>query len=308
MTTDPRWRTLQECIDDDDLMQGPEEVVPGLAWRNRMTLFSGREKTGKSTYAAFCAASLSKKADGNRILWIGLEEDLSDVAMRFSKFDAEPSRVVISEFLPDRVKNLQDAIEGYRPDLVVIDSLPVWATYRVKDMNVDGQVTPMMEELINTIRGSGAAAVAIHHLKKSSDVYRGSTALGASVDMMVTMTPNKDDPFVRDFDSKGRWMVKPYSRLWTGNDFVPASGMADLAEMVLRYIRGHPKCGITHIRKGVKGRHERIDGAVRLLETDGRIINLGVKNRTLYQVSESATNNLVAELTGQLTGRSPDND
>lgn len=310
MTLDPRWRTLQECIDDEDLMQGPEEVVAGLAWRNRVTLFAAREKTGKSTYAAFCAASLSN-VNENPVLWIGLEEDLSDVAMRFNKFEAVPSRVIISEFLPNRIKNLRDAIEDHRPDLVVIDSLPVWAIDKVNDSNVDSQVTPMMMDLVNTIRGSGAAAVLIHHLKKSSDVYRGSTAFGASVDMMVTMTPNKADPFVRDFNPKGRWAVKPYSRLWTGIGFEPSSGKTNLQELVFRYIRGNPECGLTHIRDGVRrdgvrGRNSTIDKTVHQLEKDGRIINLGEKSRSLYVTSKSATNDMVADLEGRFTGRSSD--
>lgn len=305
MTTDALWRTLGEYLESPELLQAPDEVVPGLAWRGRMTMFAAREKSGKSTYSAFCAAIHSKEKDSS-VLWVNLEEAPYDVVMRLKGFNANVDRVRISEFLPDRADNLRGAITKNQPTLVIIDSLPAWASGKVKDLNDAAQVTPMMLELVDMVRESNCAMVLLHHSKKSDGHYRGSTAFGASVDMIIEMTESKKGSAIRDFEPQGRWAVPPYSMEHFGSSFelafAQSRGKTSIRDQVLRHIERNPGCGINGVRTAVTGKHTKIDYAIQQLEADGVIKNRGGARQFKFFIIEDALNDLIYETTGHVTG------
>ena len=60
----PLYRSLAELLADPSLLQPPTIVADRFAWRGRVTLLAGREKSGKSTLSAFLVASVSRDRPG----------------------------------------------------------------------------------------------------------------------------------------------------------------------------------------------------------------------------------------------------
>ncbi len=275
------WRTLREYQEHPELLQPPEVVVPNLAWRGRVTLLAAREKAGKSTYAAFGAALLSQTSEGG-VLWVNLEEAPYDVVSRFGELEADPDHVVVSEHLPNKLNDLEAAIEEHKPDLVVIDTLGAWGSGRVSDWNSAAQVTPVMLELVELARRYKVAIVILHHARKSDGSYRDSSAIAAAVDVLIEMSPDDKDDQVRHFKPKGRWTVQPYSLRWTGTTYESVGGELSIRDRVYRYITDHPGCSKRAIRDNVSGNNPTKDKAIEQLLGDGLIEDRGGSNGAKY--------------------------
>ncbi len=282
------WRTLREYQEHPELLQPPEVVVPNLAWRGRITLLAAREKSGKSTFAAFGAALLSKATDGG-VLWVNLEEAPFDVVNRFEGLNADPDRVMVSEHLPNKLADLEAAITKHAPDLVVIDTLAAWGVGRVTDWNAAAQVTPVMLELVELARRHNIALVIVHHGKKVDGSYRDSTAIGASVDVIVEMSPDDKDDHVRHFKPKGRWTVEPFSLRWTGAAYESVAGETPVHDRVYQFIETHPGCSKRVVRDNVSGRTKTKDEAIERLIRDRQIKDHGDTNGAKYYATMGAT-------------------
>jgi hypothetical protein len=190
-------RTLGECLGDPSLLTPPPVLVPYLAIAGRCTLLSGREKSGKSTLTAqlVADASLGRAVLGVPMagpvttLWYAIDEPLGDTARRFQAMDADPSRVIVNEHprtVADLLAHLTADLAKY-PDvaLVVVDTLSrLLATVKT---NASDQVEPVLWRLVDTFRQHGPASVLLYHTGKSGKEYRGSTAIGATVDEILTL-------------------------------------------------------------------------------------------------------------------------
>jgi hypothetical protein len=293
----PVWRTVREYLDNPELMQPPEEVVSNLAWRGRVTLLAAREKAGKSTYVAFGTALLSR-SQSSKVLWVNLEEAAYDVVDRFKTFDAHSERIVVSEFLPNKLADLEAAIREHSPDLVVIDALVDWGADQVTDWNSAAQVTPVMRDLVSLARRHRVALVIIHHGKKTDGSYRDSTAIGASVDVIIEMSTDNQDDHVRHFKPKARWTVEPFSLRWTGTIYESVGGELSILERVYQFIRTHPGCSKNEIRKKVKGKATTIDRAIESLTRACRIEDRGDETGSRYFTSNDGASGTLRTLTG----------
>jgi hypothetical protein len=277
----PVWRSLREYKEHPELLQPPEEIVPNLAWRGRVTLLAAWEKFGKSTFATDSAAVLSR-AEGARVLWVNLEEAPFDVVTRFDCAGADLDGVIVSEHLPARLADLTAKIEEVKPDLVVIDTLGAWGAVRVTDWNSAAQVTPVMMELVALARRHSLALVILHHGKKTDGTYRDSTAIGASVDVIIEMFGDVKDDHVRHFKPRGRWPIGPFSMRFNGTHYEPVAGEVSIHERVYEFIVSHPRCSKRAIRENVPGRTSTKDEAIERLIRDRRIEDRGGTNGAQY--------------------------
>lgn len=286
-------------------MQAPEEIVPRLAWRGRVTLLAAREKTGKSTFAAFGAALVSRESKDS-VLWVNLEEAPFDVVDRFEILDADPDRVIVSEYLPNKLTDVETAITEHTPALLIIDTLAAWGAGRVTDWNSAAQVTPVMLELVGLARQYNVAIVILHHGKKLDGSYRDSSAIGASVDAIIEMSTDDKDDYVRKFKPRARWTVEPFSMRWTGTTYEWVDGETSIhnrkgliQDQVYRHIEKHLGCSKNAIRKNVKGKATDIDRAIDSLIADGRIENRGGKTGASYCTLIDGEPETPRTLTGQ---------
>lgn len=82
----PRIATLAELRERPELLKRPPPVSKWLAWRGELSLLVGREKLGKSTFAANDAVEAERS--GRKALWISFEEGLNRIVSRFVELGA----------------------------------------------------------------------------------------------------------------------------------------------------------------------------------------------------------------------------
>jgi hypothetical protein len=109
----------------------------------------------------------------------------------------------------------------------------------------DSRMDTVLAPLRDLVRASGAACVLLHHAPKQGDEYRGSTAIGAAVELGFTLA----SPGEGDAKRLRCWKCRPAAKQpdrWLairerpdGPEFVRAdaptpadTGMADLTDMI----------------------------------------------------------------------------
>jgi hypothetical protein len=280
---------LDELQRDPELLKEPGFSVPGIAAFGRVTMIAAREKMGKSTLAAFICAEASKGGTvwgkpipQQQVLWVGLEEALGDATRRFVKLQADGARVHLVSRLAgsDNFGQLKAEIVHSRAQLVVIDSLTAFGK-GLEDENSSMMTTRLLKPLVDWSHDRETATILLHHSAKSG-LYRGSTAIGAAVDMIVEMDELGGDPCGRRLEPKGRFTAEaldltfdPQSLSWTTVD--PAAVAERLRERIVDLLRVTPGLGKGKIRDMLGGRGTVIDSAVDALVKERVLVHRGHK-------------------------------
>ncbi len=208
--------------------EGPPAVARLIAHAGRVTLLHAREKAGKSTLIGAAVAAVTRGRSflgmptvAGDVLWVG-EEAASDVKARLFQWDADLERVYFvgrPSRDPEHEASLRRLVERLRPVWVVIDT---WSHYlqvhRVKDTAGPGEQGLLIGEVVSLARESGSAFAVSHHNRKNPSAsaesgdaegeYRDSTAIGAAVDMIVSLSRAKM-PRARRLTPSGRWPEEP---------------------------------------------------------------------------------------------------
>ena len=204
-------RSLREWLANPSLLVAPELLIPLLAVEKRTTLLSGREKSGKSTLTAQLVADatqgrpiLGESIPAPRsVLWYAIDEPVADALRRFDGLDPDLDRVVVS----DTPRTLQDLFGCLAVDLdqhpttsvVVIDTLS--RLLSGVDVNAADKVEPLLRKIVDFFRERQCASVLLFHTGKGGREYRGSTAIGANVDEILTLQRQGEDKR-DDFDAE----------------------------------------------------------------------------------------------------------
>lgn len=267
--------TAEEILQEPGAFDPPERVVSKMAWREHTTLFAAREKVGKSSLWAAATASVTQGFDlwtglplpaGNsRVLVVAAEEHPHHVARRLRTFGADLESVrVESRFTADPHERLRQVVDDWNPTLVVVDTVARLFTalpFEV-DFNSAADVTRAVEPLEMLARDSGAALALLHHANRHNGEYRGSTALGASVDAILEMGQG-DDASTRKVGVKARWMVPDFTYALLGTEESPrfelVDGQLPLNTRVLAFVHRNPGASKTAVREGVTGKASEID-------------------------------------------------
>lgn len=287
---------LATLLKDPRLCQPPEMVVPFIAAVGRVTMLAATEKLGKSTLAAFLAAVVTcgrelwqSAVKPGVVLWVGLEEEPGDAVRRFKEMGANPHRLAMLDRLTaeDPVEQLRAEVVAYQPRLIIIDSLAVF--FDTDDENAAAAWKKRLMPLVELARSSRAAIIILHHANKSDGRYRGSSAIGAGMDMILEMTKSPDRFEVRLLNPRGRWSVQPFAvrydgvSAWTLEGDIPRSAAAvqaakttGLQEAVFNWLSAQSAPSlVADIRRGVGGKGTDCDAALRALVEAGRVIHLG---------------------------------
>jgi hypothetical protein len=283
----PLVRSLAAILADPRALEPPVAVVPRLAWRGRVTLLAAREKAGKSTMAGAAGAAVSRGASwlgepttAGPVLLIALEEHVSDAAARLSEWGAGPERTWIVDSLAtagDPLAAIRAAVVEIAPALLVVDTLAALVEHVAArpDPGSSTAWTPIMAALTRTARETDAAVLLLHHARKSDGAYRDSTAIGAGVDAIMTMSEDGQDADVRRLAVRARWRVADYAVRLAGTRYELAAGELSLDARVLLRVEGHPGSSMRGVCEGVSARTEEITAAVRRLLSRGAIEDRG---------------------------------
>lgn len=197
-------------LDAGQLLEQPVEEEEGCVWeriveRGGLTLLVGREKSGKSTLVYGLLRDLLRR---NRFLGLATslqgrvalltEEHPRQVRKRLQELGLSPDELrdrVLVAFRYDpavRTRSLADvlrecALRGC--ELAIVDTWAAWAGLVGENAENDAA---RVQEAINPVRevaiASNMAVLIVHHANKLDGSPRGSTALSAAVDNVVTLT------------------------------------------------------------------------------------------------------------------------
>ena len=157
-------------------------LIPSILPRREMLLLAAQAKSGKSLLATDIAYAvltgsyvIGEKAVQGKVLYINSDENPNTLARRFKGrgFDLLSEEVledlrIITHLDLDNLTNLEEELEDFRPDLVVIDSL----TSITLDLGVsekDPEFARYIYKLKNLLNQYGAASILIHHEKKDKE-------------------------------------------------------------------------------------------------------------------------------------------
>lgn len=293
-------RTLREILEDPKVLDPPEPVADRIAYRGYSTLLASREKRGKSTLACGAAAAVStgspwlgSPCTPGHVLYITLDESPKDTVRRLVSFGANPDRVTLLSRLVtpgDPLRDVRAAAEEVGPALIVVDTL----AELVRDLSLDsgdaGAWTPVVGGLSRVARKHDAGLLLLHHTKKDGKEYRDSTAIGASVDLILVMSEGEPSD-VRKLKAQGRLPVDGFSARLHGDphdpDGVPrwelTSGELSLDARILLHVERHPGASTREVRTGVTGRTRDITAALERLLERGALVDRGTgSGRSLY--------------------------
>ena len=212
-------------------IEGPPVVAPLIAHEGQATLFHAREKVGKSTFLSAAVAAVTQGraflgvplAAGD-VLWVG-EEAAADVKGRLTRDGADLDRVLfIRSPSPDQQEegSLPQLVARFRPRWLVIDT---WTHYLTSVQRTGGSAGPVEQarrlgEVVDLSREYGTAATISHHNQKHAPrggalgAYLGSAAIGAAVDMLVSLTPGRTAR-TRRLTPYGRWQQQAVTIKWS---------------------------------------------------------------------------------------------
>src|ERR1019366_1507987 len=157
----------------------------------------------------------------------------------------------------------------------------------LEDENAATQVNKILRPLLEVVRASNAGFTLLHHGAKNTDGYRGSTGIGAAVDMILAMSTPTDCPTERVVRAKGRFKMSDYHLRYDSDAMTymvvgsATAGQAqspkkpDKHERIVAYLGEHPGSGIKTLRSVVGGRAQDVDAAVEALVMQGKILHLG---------------------------------
>ena len=296
-TTQPEpLRTLNDWLADPASLVPPKMIVPYLALGGRVTLLAAREKAGKSTLlgqavAAFTLGGefLGEQCGPGRVLWYAIDEAASDAVRRLSACNAEGDSVAIQRARPTP-EDFRAHITEFRPALVVVDTLTELMTGRVQSEKDPQEMQKGLRPYIDVLRETDTAAVILHHQTKSGNQYRGSTQLGAMVDVLAELNipgsgavlDGEEDPDAdpenerrRVLYVRGRGIDTRRDRLhFDGTEYRLGEGELGITARIIRAVsEGHNSKNKVSI--AVKGRRETINATVQSLVEEGKLIKEG---------------------------------
>ena len=293
---EPSFRTLAELLERPELLEPPRATVSRLAYRGRLLLFAGPDKSGKSTLYAHAIAALTRRrpflgegvrAEHGRAVLVGLEEAVSDAVRRLRELDADPDRVQLLVLRPPDLRGEIDRLLSEWPaDLILIDSLQEYARVTAGTIPDDGDNAgwaAIVRPLVDVARDHDIAVVLLHHVRRSDGQYRGAGEIAAAADGLLEMQmPNPgEDPTLRRVRGRGRWPVEPFALSLRDGRYELAGGTElSLDAQVLLQVEMNPGISKNRLRQSIHGRASAIDAAISQLLGRGAVEDHGTDGRS----------------------------
>jgi len=305
----PPFVTMGDCRARPELLRPPPAVVERFAYAGCVTLYAAAEKTGKSTLSSQVAAAVSSGSEflgehppRGQVLWLALDEPLGFLVRRLDANGADDAVAIVTEhsLTIGEVRRLVDMLDVR---LLVVDTFAEWTSATIEDSNSADQVTPALREFRRLAQETGAGVVLLHHTGRSGQHYRGSGAIGAGVDLILTMTEVEGDPKLRRMKVKGRIGLESYAIRFDGTRYhLDEEGRErTLDERITDYLELHPEVSLREVQREIGGKAETIARAVdRLLDT-GHLVDAGTGKTRRLKVA-GITGNQFGGTSGSTSG------
>jgi hypothetical protein len=206
---------VQADEDDEEVVLGEvdadeavDAVLDGLAWKNTLSIFASRAKTGKTTFIVDRLAAAFKAGRVPKLALIYSE--MSSARMRhfcnLRGFQPEwLARVKVS-----KIKNVQKCVKRIKaldPDFVLVDSLtPLVVASGGRPGSLWDPI--VSRSVLQPLADTGACVLTTHHTRKEDGALRDSGDIEAGVDMIITTElddPKSDRPKIVGLRYNGRW-------------------------------------------------------------------------------------------------------
>ena len=297
--TEPKrpYVTLEELMNDPELLKTPKSLIAHLAWPGRVTMLAAREKAGKSTLAGAAAAALSagtpflgEATPAGNVLIVALEEHPQELVQRLIRFGADPKRVAfVQRGAENLLTRIHDASKDFQPDLIIVDTLVEFANDISKEPLEpnDSQGWARVMGELTVLARDFCAVLLLHHSNKIDGRYRDSTAIGAAVDVIIEMFGEGAEP--RTLKARGRFPLGETRIKLEKDEFKLLETPAEIETRVFKFIATHPRCSLRDLREGVGGNASEVGRIKDRLLKGGKIINVGTSSGHLYMASGSGS-------------------
>lgn len=287
-------RSLRALAKDPELRKPLQMVVPLMVAIGRVTLLVAREKLGKSTLARAMAAAVSAGRDflglptiHGVVLWLALDEAMADIIQKLLERNAGQDEVFILQTeLERRFDQLRREVKALRPRLLVIDTLASYVEAEDLDERSSNRWTTILNQLRRLAEEYQMGVLLLHHATKRDGSYRGTTAIGASVDQIIEMYADDEDEPEREIRCRGRWEIPNYrirmDRHTLTYDYlgpVKENGgepkHARAKRLMCEWLAANPGAGKTEITRNAKCKAEDARELFDELVQEGRIVPVG---------------------------------
>lgn len=287
--------SLAELAKDPANLRPPVPVLPRLVYEGRTTLLVGREKlAGKSTFARDAAAAV---VNGQRflgdpvvpglVLWPVLDEARADVAAKLIAVAGKDPAVVLQDMeLERRVEQVTKTVCTFRPKLIVIDTLTSFVEGERITESDPNAWTRILNQLRRLAESVDAGMLILHHATKRDGGYRGSTAIGASVDQIVEIQDDHPDKCVRTLTVRGRYTseefavrfdekTKRFSLVDSSEEKAADAAATEAEARMLRWLSENPEATRTKATKQAGCRAEEARKVFDAMASRGRVVSSG---------------------------------
>jgi RecA-family ATPase len=193
-------------------------VVEPLLAQGCVTMLAGREGQGKSMLALALAAAIGHGADvagfdclPGRVLYVDAENGEREAHRRVHGLGVKPGTLVYAEAdgfnLAADIPLLMGLVDEHRPSVVVLDSLRSLAPGL--DENDSRPAEAALRPVSRLAQEKAIPVLLLHHAGKAGVEYRGSTAIGAAVELGFTLSRHEDDPEKKTRRRLACWKSRP---------------------------------------------------------------------------------------------------
>ncbi len=217
----PARRSSPSANGSQKLPESPSWIVESLIAEGCITLLSGREKVGKSTFVFALLQAiengqpfLGRPTNTTTSLYL-TEEGQITFQSKLDHFDLDGSKHYVMCSYDRDGRSWEEVVEDalfwcldHDTKLVVIDTWAKWVGFKPDEENDAAAVIAKMRPL-EKLKKAGIAVLLVHHHSKGADAsfggaIRGSTALGAEVDVLADMYRSREDETERLLSITGR--------------------------------------------------------------------------------------------------------
>ena len=199
----------------------PWVVEPILA-RGCVAMLAGREGRGKSMLALALAAAVGRATSlidiagmpvglSGHVLYVDAENGEHEAHRRVHGLSVEAGALTYVEAngfdLKEHLPDLDRLVRTVEPKLLVLDSLRSLAPGL--DENDSMQAEAALRPIVRLTQQLQIATLILHHASRVSGEYRGSTAIGAAVELGFTLSRIDDDPMAATRRKLACWKSRP---------------------------------------------------------------------------------------------------
>ena len=180
-------------------------LVDNLLYRGGVSVIVGAPKSGKSTLTRQMALSvcrgekfLGRGVKKGKVLYLALEEQEQMLQGQFRRIGLNENDDIMihvgSIFTEDRDERLKEIVNETQPDLVVIDTLFLFAD---ADQNNYNEVNVKLQKYRDIARASNCHIIFVHHQNKGDDKgtrsISGSQAIHGGVDCALILNRDRKE-------------------------------------------------------------------------------------------------------------------